>query len=78
MNTATVTAPAGVTDSPLTNNSATDTDTLTPQTDLAITKTGPSSAQWGDPINYVLTVKNNGPSDATGVTDSFFVFILAQ
>ncbi|MBK6407396.1 MAG: hypothetical protein IPF66_21675 [Holophagales bacterium] len=38
-NTATVAAPGGVTDPSPGNNSATDTDTLTPQADLAITKT---------------------------------------
>ena len=39
VNTATVTAPAGVTDPNPGNNSATDTDTITPQADLSITKT---------------------------------------
>ena len=38
-NTATVSPPAGVTDPTPGNNSATDTDTLTPQADLSITKT---------------------------------------
>src|SRR5947208_2644717 len=37
-NTATVGPPAGVTDPNTGNNSATDTDTLTPQADLSITK----------------------------------------
>ena len=39
VNTATVTAPGGVTDPTPGNNSATDTDTLGPTADLAITKT---------------------------------------
>ena len=38
-NTATVTAPGGVTDPTPANNSATDTDTLGASADLAITKT---------------------------------------
>src|SRR6516165_2476638 len=37
VNTATVTPPAGTTDSNPGNNSATDTDTITPQADLAVT-----------------------------------------
>ena len=39
VNTATVDAPAGVTDPTPGNNTATDTDTLTPTADLQITKT---------------------------------------
>ncbi|HEY2961587.1 MAG TPA: DUF11 domain-containing protein, partial [Pyrinomonadaceae bacterium] len=73
-NTATVTEGAGVTDNNQANNSATDTDTLTPQADLAITKTdGAASATPGTPITYTITVTNNGPSDAPGtsVADTF-------
>jgi uncharacterized repeat protein (TIGR01451 family) len=36
--------------------------------DLSITKSGPSVATQGVPFTYNLTVKNNGPADATGVT----------
>ncbi len=77
-NTATVAAPQGVTDSNPTNNSATDTDTLTPQVDLTITKTdnlGGSSvtattgtAVPGEGITYTITVNNAGPSNATGAS----------
>jgi len=70
-NTATVTAPAGFTDTNAVNNFATDTDTLTPQGDLSITKTdGVTSVAAGDGITYVytLTVTNQGPSVATGVS----------
>lgn len=66
-NTATVAAPAGV-DPNLANNSSTDTDTLTPQADLAITKTdGQTSAVPGSQIIYTIVVRNNGLSDANGV-----------
>jgi uncharacterized repeat protein (TIGR01451 family) len=68
-NTATVTEGAGVTDPSQGNNSATDTDTLTPEADLSITKTdGSASAVPGTPVTYTITVTNNGPSDAPGTT----------
>ena len=43
VNTATVAVPAGTTDPDPTDNSATDTDTLTPRADLSITKTDGTS-----------------------------------
>ena len=62
-NTATVAAPAGSTDPNAANNSATDTDTLTPTADLAVTKTdGQASAVPGTPITYTIAVSNAGPS----------------
>src|SRR6185369_13348461 len=68
-NTATVTAPGGVTDPSTGNNSATDTDTLTPQADLSITKTdGATSEVPGTAVTYTITVTNSGPSDAPGTT----------
>ncbi len=68
-NTATVAAPGGVTDPNLANNSATDTDTLTPQANLAITKTdGQASAAPGSPISYTIVASNAGPSTANGAT----------
>ena len=73
-NTATVTAPAGVTDPNTANNSATDSDTLTPQADLSITKTdGVTSAVPGNTVTYTIVVSNSGPSDAPGtaVADTF-------
>ncbi|HZF08262.1 MAG TPA: carboxypeptidase regulatory-like domain-containing protein [Thermoanaerobaculia bacterium] len=73
-NTATVTAPGGVTDPTPGNNSATDSDTLAPQADLAITKTdGVTTATPGGSVTYTLTASNAGPSDAPGstVADTF-------
>jgi uncharacterized repeat protein (TIGR01451 family) len=68
-NTATVTAPGGVTDPTPGNNSATDTDTLTPQADLGITNTdGVTSAIPGGSVTYTITASNAGPSSAPGAT----------
>src|SRR6476469_1845649 len=68
-NTATVTAPAGVTDPTPGNNSATDSDTLVAQADLAITKTdGVTTATPGGSVTYTIPASNSGPSDATGAT----------
>lgn len=68
-NTATVAAPGGFTDTSSENNSATDTDTLTPQVDLAITKTdGKTAAVPGTANTYTITITNSGPSDAVGAT----------
>lgn len=64
-NTATVTAPAGVTDPTPGNNSATDSDTLVPSADLAITKTdGVTSVTPGGSVTYTITASNAGPSNA--------------
>src|SRR5205823_2706337 len=61
--------PSGVTDTVPGNNSSTDTDTLTPQADLAILKTdGKDSVVPGTNDTYTLTVTNNGPSTVTGAT----------
>src|SRR5262249_46046706 len=69
VNTATVTAPSGVTDPTPGNNSATDTDTLSARADLSIAKTdGVTSVTEGTTTIYTITVTNNGPSDVTGAT----------
>jgi uncharacterized repeat protein (TIGR01451 family) len=69
VNKATVAAPSGVTDPSTTNNSSTDTDTIVPLADLSITKSDDqTSAIPGNPIGYVLTVTNKGPSTVTSVT----------
>ncbi|HET7843917.1 MAG TPA: proprotein convertase P-domain-containing protein, partial [Xanthomonadales bacterium] len=56
------------------NNSATDTDTLTPQADLAVTKTdGVTTVAAGGSTTYTITASNAGPSNAPGstVADTF-------
>ncbi|MBP8297061.1 MAG: DUF11 domain-containing protein, partial [Burkholderiales bacterium] len=66
-NTATVTAPPGVTDSNQANNSATDTDTVTAVPDLSITKTASGSGVAGTNVTYVVTVTNSGLGVANSV-----------
>ena len=71
-NTATISS--SVTDPNPANNSATDTDTLTPQADFAITKTdGVTTAVPGGSVTYTITASNAGPSNAPGstVADTF-------
>ncbi|MDB6152650.1 MAG: Ca2+-binding protein toxin-related, partial [Chthoniobacteraceae bacterium] len=69
VNTATVTPDPSFTDNNPLNNSATDTDTLTPQADLQITKTdGKTSAVPGTANTYTIVVTNSGPSDVSGAT----------
>ncbi|HEY2292421.1 MAG TPA: ExeM/NucH family extracellular endonuclease [Thermoanaerobaculia bacterium] len=72
-NTATVTN-GGTSDSSAANNSATDTDTLAAQADLAVTKTdGVTTATPGGSVTYTITASNAGPSNAPGstVADTF-------
>ncbi|HYU32438.1 MAG TPA: ExeM/NucH family extracellular endonuclease [Thermoanaerobaculia bacterium] len=72
-NTATVSGGAAGDPNPA-NNSATDTDTLTPQADLAITKTdGVTTVDPGGSVTYTITASSSGPSDAAGstVADTF-------
>ncbi len=64
------------TDSNTANNTSSAVTQLTcpiATTDLAITKTGPSSVARGSTISYVITATNNGPATATNVviTDNF-------
>ncbi len=70
----TATLSSSVIDPDPANNSATDTDTLTPQADLSITKTdGVTNATPGGSVTYTITAANAGPSNATGsaVADTF-------
>src|SRR5206468_2690408 len=72
--TVTVTAPEGVTDPNLTNNSATDTDTITLSADLKVSVTdGHLTAFAGQNDTYTIAVTNIGPGNVTGaiVTDNF-------
>jgi uncharacterized repeat protein (TIGR01451 family) len=51
------------------NNSATDTDTLTPQADLSVTTSdAPDPVSPNSPLTYTVQVSNNGPSASTGMT----------
>ncbi|MBK7145270.1 MAG: DUF11 domain-containing protein [Xanthomonadales bacterium] len=72
INTATVAS--AITDPNAANNSATDTDILTPQADLSISKTdGLASVTAGGNLTYTIVASNLGPSDAPGtlVSDTF-------
>src|SRR5262249_52120465 len=68
VNTATVAPPSGTSDPNLGNNSATDTDNLTPQADLSVVKTGPATAVPGNNVSYTLTGGNGGHSPAVTVS----------
>jgi len=70
-NTVNVAPPAGTTDNDLTNNTASDTDTVLPVADLSITKTdGVTSLNLGANTIYTVVVTNLGPSEVTGATIS--------
>jgi uncharacterized repeat protein (TIGR01451 family) len=65
--TASVGAPGGVSDPNPGNNSATDSDTLSPNANLAISKTdGVTTVTAGSSVTYTITASNPGPSNATG------------
>ncbi len=68
-NTATVSVPAGVTESnPASNTSTINTSITYRQADIAVTKTtAAASAAVGVPISYTLSVTNNGPGPADGL-----------
>ncbi len=64
---------AGVYDPVPADNSATDTDTILPAADLAVSKVdGQASAVPGTPVTYTVVVSNLGPLNAVGaqVTDT--------
>ena len=52
------------------NNSASQTTTISPVADLAITKTGGAAARPNTSVVYTITITNSGPSDATNVVVS--------
>src|SRR5262249_9172442 len=64
-NTASAQNPSGVADP--TPSIATDTDALTPQADVSVTKTGPATVVPGNAAVYAIVVSNSGPSIATNV-----------
>src|SRR5262249_35915098 len=65
VNTVTVTS---ANDTNSANNSASDTDTLTPRADLQIAKTvSNATPNVGDTIGFTITLSNLGPSLATNV-----------
>ncbi|GAP40069.1 DUF7507 domain-containing protein [Flexilinea flocculi] len=71
VNTATVVVGTGQVDPISDNNTATDTDTSQPQTELLIFKSDDRGTYTaGSPISYTIIVKNNGPSNASGVSIS--------
>jgi uncharacterized repeat protein (TIGR01451 family) len=66
VNTATVGSTTA--DPNLANNTSTAATTVLTAADLAVTKSGPASVTAGTNATYTVTVTNNGPSDAVGVT----------
>lgn len=52
---------------------STDTDSITPSTNLAITKTGTTSVKAGQPVSYTIKVWNKG---STAVTDAVMMDVV--
>src|SRR5205807_7513974 len=72
--TASVTAPNGITDPNFGNNNATDTDNITLTADLKVTvNDGKTTAVAGTKDTYTILVRNVGPSKVTGtvIRDTF-------
>jgi uncharacterized repeat protein (TIGR01451 family) len=68
INTATVTAPTGLSEPNTVDNLAIDTDTLAPKISLTISKTdGKNNIAPGQATNYTIVVTNDGPSAAAGI-----------
>lgn len=65
-NTATVTTESYETD--FSDNTSTATTTVTPLTDLAVTKSGPTAVTAGTNVTWTVTLTNNGPSTAANVS----------
>ena len=67
-NPVSVTVPNGHEEPNINNNTAEDTTTVVPNAYLSVTQTdNPDPARVGQDVTYTVSVKNNGPSDATGV-----------
>ncbi len=74
VNTASVGLPTAIVDPDLGNNTASDTDTLIYEADLAISKSdGVTQAIAGSAVTYTLVASNAGPSPVTGahILDTF-------
>jgi uncharacterized repeat protein (TIGR01451 family) len=72
-NTASISAPAGVSDPAAANNVSTDTDSLAPAADLSLTLSdSPDPVAQGGTLSYTIVVTNLGPSSssAMSVTDA--------
>jgi uncharacterized repeat protein (TIGR01451 family) len=68
-NTASITPAGGIVDTNAANNSATDTDTLTPQADLSIAMAdSPDPVGRGAILTWLISVTNAGPSAAASVS----------
>jgi uncharacterized repeat protein (TIGR01451 family) len=66
--TVTVTAPPGVEGDLPDNNTASDTDPVIPEADIAVRKTVDNATPIvGQTVTFTVTVLNNGPDAATGV-----------
>ena len=73
VNTASVTAPAGLNDPNTANNRATDTDTITLKADLKVTvNDGKTAAVAGTKNTYTIAVTNAGPSNAAAIVQDSF------
>ncbi|MCW3467174.1 DUF7927 domain-containing protein [Chitinophaga nivalis] len=66
-NTATVTPPAGVTETIPGTNTSNITTAINTDVGLQVSKSGPAIANIGDKITYTIEVTNTGASDATSV-----------
>ena len=67
--TAVLTVPQGQVNTNGANNTATDTNNVSPQVDLSVTKTdGVTAVIPGTSDTYTITVSNSGPSNANGTT----------
>ena len=68
-NVVSVSPPSGVAETNSTNNSATDTNDLTPEVDLSVTQTDNKTSVVPGTFNaYTITVTNNGPSTISSFT----------
>lgn len=68
VNSVSVQPPAGVPDTDPTNNTATDIDTLEPESNLVLVKTvDQTSVPRGENVTFTIAVTNTGPSTAVGI-----------